>query len=199
MKLWRYIILLIVAGSVCVAAAGARASAQQKAISEKLIRLHVIANSDSNADQKLKLQVRDAVLEYLEGQRWRDRDEAQMWLHKNLPLLESTCAAKLKSLGCNHSVTAVLENEIYPTRTYDTFSLPAGEYLSLKIVLGEGEGKNWWCVVYPAICVPSTAELTEVAAAAGFSDGEVAFITEDNAGIEVRFKILELLNFMKKK
>ena len=199
LKRWYCILLLIVAGSLCVATVGVRASAQQRMLSEKMIRFHVLANSDTDADQTLKLQVRDAALSYLELFNWQSRAEAETWLNNHIAEIENVCRTKLAEFGCSQTVSVTLENEVYPTRKYDTFSLPAGEYLSLKIVLGQGGGHNWWCVVYPSFCTPTPVEFSNIAVSAGFLESEITLITDDSPGVEVKFKILELLNFSKKK
>lgn len=186
--------MLILAGTFCLAAAGALTIEQQMELSNKMIRLHVIAKSDDTRDQQLKLAVRDAVLGEMKGQKFSSRDEAQVWLQQNLQHLSETASAVLLTEHCTDPVRISLGMEQYPVRYYETFSLPAGEYLSLKVMIGEAAGKNWWCVVYPAICLSAGVDgMKEAAVSAGFSSGEVQLITERSPEIQVKFKILELI------
>ena len=165
---------------------GAALLTEQRAMAEKLIRLHVVANSDSDADQAVKLQVRDAVLEAAEGM-----DEAE--LRENLPRLREAARDCLRQNGVSHPVTVSLRWEDFPTRHYGTFSLPAGRYEALRVTIGAGEGHNWWCVVFPSICFRAAAELEEAAVSAGFTDEEIRLITEDGGTYQLKFKLLELL------
>lgn len=191
MKLWKMILACILAGTLCLGAAASGVWAEQRSLSGKLIRLHVIGASDSQEDQSAKLLVRDAVLQVLSEQRWQSRDEAEASLRGLLPQLCRVGEDALQQLDSQQSVTAELTYEDYPTRDYGSFRLPAGEYLSLRVMIGEGEGKNWWCVVYPALCLHASVGAT--AASAGFTAGEVALITEDSPQVMVRFRLLELL------
>ena len=190
MRMGKSIVACLAAGSLCLGAALITADAEQHSLSQKLIRLHVIAASDSEEDQGAKLRVRDAVLASLPSDGWKDQSQAEQEIRALLPDLTQAASEELRSMGMDHTVKAELKLELYPTRYYDTFSLPAGEYLSLRIIIGEGQGKNWWCVVYPALCfgIP-----TEDAAAAGFSDEEISLITEDTASVRLRFRLLEIL------
>ena len=126
----------------------------QQHLAGEVIRLHVIADSDSAEDQRLKLRVRDAVLE--QAEQWlqgvEDRDAAEEILRTRLMDLRDLAAEVVRSAGYAYEVDAWLTPETYPTRDYGAFSLPGGKYLSLRIVIGEGEGHNWWCVVYPPLC-----------------------------------------------
>ncbi len=167
------------------------ARAEQKSISEKLIRLHVIANSDSEEDQAVKLQVRDAIVAILDEESWSSVEEARVWVNENLSTLHDVAAKVLYGAGNDDAVSVSLTREDYPTREYDSFSLPAGEYWSLRIVLGAGEGKNWWCVVYPSLCRKASGAMEVAAVSGGFTESEVKFITEDSVSVKLKFKILE--------
>lgn len=167
----------------------------QQHLAGEVIRLHVIADSDSAEDQRLKLRVRDAVLE--QAEQWlqgvEDRDAAEEILRTRLMDLRDLAAEVVRSAGYAYEVDAWLTPETYPTRDYGAFSLPGGEYLSLRIVIGEGEGHNWWCVVYPPLCTAAaTGELEEKASAAGLSEADIGLITRDGKGCTVRFKSIEL-------
>ena len=131
---------------------------QQKALAEQMVRLHVVAQSDSQEDQSEKLRVRDAVLEevslWLEGA--ATQEEAMAILTQRLPELAQIGA---EIVGEGVAVTASLEEEVwFPTKEYTDFALPAGKYTALRITLGEGEGRNWWCVVFPPLCLGSVSE-----------------------------------------
>ena len=159
----------------------------------ELIRLHVVAASDSEEDQAIKLQVRDAVLESLQAglENATDIEAAKAYIESQLPKLESAANQVLAAAGCGDVATVSLQVEEFAARVYDTFSLPAGLYDSLRITIGEGEGRNWWCVTFPTLCLPATTEGFEaVAAGAGFSDELTGTLTGE---YEVRFYLLDLL------
>ncbi|MBE6948438.1 MAG: stage II sporulation protein R [Ruminococcaceae bacterium] len=160
---------------------------QQTRLADKLVRFHVIANSDDEDDQRTKLEVRDAVLNEIEPllNSVESREEAEAIINNNIPLIIN--AAKTKT---NENVFVTITEESYPTRYYDTFTLPAGTYTSLRITIGEGEGHNWWCVVFPPICTTAAVEEAE---AVGLTDSEIELITEDDADTIIRFKTLEIL------
>ena len=170
---------------------------QQRQLSEKLIRLHVVARSDSEHDQAVKLSVRDAVLarthESLGG-----CDDPRGALQGALTEIEAAAQEQLKSLGEDENVTVRLGKELFPTRDYETFSLPAGVYESLRVTIGEGAGHNWWCVVFPSICLTSSMdELEQAAQTAGFTDSEIKLITEAGDGFVLKFKLVELIQKLK--
>ncbi len=184
---------VILALALALAATAIAATAllrEQQALSEKLIRLHVVANSDSEADQAVKLQVRDAVLAVTEPL-MEGAEDPYAALSDALPAIESAAADCLAALGVSDHVTVTLGPEAYPTRVYETFTLPAGQYISLRVTIGAGEGHNWWCVVFPSICFAATSsDLKSAAATAGFSDGEVQLITEPDS-YQLKFKAME--------
>ena len=172
---------------------GAWSAQQQQELSRKMIRLHVIAHSDSAEDQALKLQVRDAVLDYATAvlQRSADMEEAQEELQSELPRIESIARAAVKAEGYDYGVTASLGQAEFPLKEYDGFSLPAGEYTALRMVIGEGEGQNWWCVVFPPLCTAAACEFDETALAAGLTEEDIALITEEE-GYVLKFRTIEL-------
>ena len=177
---------------VCLVYTIALVGDRQKLRSE-LIRLHVVAASDSEEDQAIKLQVRDAVLESLQDgiENATDIEAAKAYIGSQLPKLESVANRVLAAAGCGDVATVSLQVEEFAARVYDTFSLPAGLYDSLRITIGEGEGRNWWCVTFPTLCIPATTEGFEaVAAGAGFSDDLTGSLTGE---YEVRFYLLDLL------
>ena len=163
---------------------------------EELLRLHVVGASNSEEDQAVKLQVRDAVLASLEEglQDMTDPKEAYDYVARMLPKVEEAANRCLAAAGFSETVQVSLTEEAFPTREYDTFSLPAGVYKALRVVIGEGEGKNWWCVVFPQLCVGTQAQFVETANAAGL-DPELAGTLEGD--YELRFWVLEKLGELK--
>lgn len=165
---------------------GTWAEARQQSIAAGLVRLHVIAVSDDEAEQALKLRVRDAVLDYLRPRLAdaADAEEARAILAVELEGI----AAAAEAAGEGRSVTVTLGQEDYPLRQYDAFTLPAGRYESLRVVLGEGEGHNWWCVVFPTLCLDAVeaGQLQSV-----MSREDYAMVTGGEE-YELRFWLVEL-------
>lgn len=175
--------------------------ADREQLNEGLIRLHVVANSDSGEDQQIKLQVRDAVVESLRVAMAdvADVEQAKAYLQENLPKIQRVANRTLESLGCGETAVVSLCREAFDTRYYDTFSLPAGVYDALRITIGEGAGKNWWCVVFPSFCIPATTEgFADVAAGAGFPDS-LNHALAGEEGYEVRFFLLDALGELEKR
>ena len=169
--------------------------ADRQRLNEDLIRLHVVANSDSEEDQSVKLLVRDAVVSSLEGdlKKLGDVREAKAYLQENLTKIQAVANETLERAGFDQTAVVTLCREAFDTREYDTFSLPAGVYESLRIVIGEGEGHNWWCVVFPTLCLSATTEgFEDTAAAAGFPDS-LSAVLEGEKGYEVRFYLLDAM------
>ena len=190
------LVLLIVSAltvSVCAAL-----QVQQQRMSEKIIRLHVVANSDSSADQAVKLHVRDAVLaaarHALQG-----AGDPQQAIAQALPQLEAAANAALAAQGSRETASVSFRRELFPTREYDTFSLPSGVYRSLRVTIGAGGGHNWWCVIFPSLCVPATADgFVQAAEAGGFTRAEIGLMTQADEGYVLKFRSLELLQALKK-
>ena len=180
---------------------GALALRTQDELADKVVRLHVLANSDSEEDQALKLRVRDAVLEQATAilEQSADRREAESRLRGQLLELERIAAKEIAAEGYDYPVTVNLENTDFPTKEYDGFTLPAGEYLALRVIIGEGKGQNWWCVVFPPLCTAASADVPASALAAGFSEEEVRLITEENQGYVLKFKAVEWWETLKEK
>ena len=163
-------------------------------IYEKVLRLHVIANSDSQADQELKLRVRDAVLEYTTPliSESRSRDEAAAIILEHSEEIERAAAVKLAEYGCFDGVSLEICEEYYPMKDYESFCFPAGNYLSIKVKIGEAEGKNWWCVLFPKLCTSVAVKPEEEFVAVGFTPDQYKVITEnENAAYKIRFRLLE--------
>lgn len=127
-----------------------------------LIRIHVLANSDSQADQQLKLQVKDDVVRYLEPQLAQSHsiEESRQIIQNHLPQLEQTAKNTLQRLNSNYDVTLQYGHFYFPVKYYGGFSLPAGNYEALRILIGEGKGHNWWCVLFPPMCFTDSATST---------------------------------------
>lgn len=185
--------LALLIGLAAVLLVGAKAMQTQEVMAEKVVRLHVLANSDSEEDQALKLRVRDKVLArataLLEAS--ADRKEAEGLLRGDLLEIERIASEEIAAAGYDYSVTAEITNTDFPTKEYDGFSLPAGNYLALRVVIGEGKGQNWWCVVFPPLCTAAASDVPASALAAGFSEEEVGLITEENEGYVLKFKAVE--------
>lgn len=167
--------------------------ADRRQLSEGLIRLHVVARSDRAEDQAVKLQVRDAVLKVLGGQLrgCTDQQQAHQWLSQNLDAVHQAAKTALAEAGMEQSVAVSLEKEAFERRDYESFSLPAGVYDSLRITLGEGQGENWWCVVFPSLCFAPGADFADTAAGAGFSQPLTDAVQRPDT--QIRFFFLELL------
>ena len=169
----------------------------EEEIYDNVLRLHVLANSDSESDQALKLAVRDAILDVgnglLDGA--ESREEAAALLQNHLPLFEAAAKQTIAEAGYEYPVRLTLTEEEYPTKSYGAVCFPSGEYLSLRVIIGEGEGQNWWCVLYPPLCMSAaTAEREEEAfISVGLVGDQYRVITESNSPTyRVRFKLLEV-------
>lgn len=171
---WRRLELVLALTLALVFTYAAAVSRQQDALAGGLLRLHVVANSDTACDQQVKLQVRDAVLDFcrplLAGA--QDRAEVERRLDGQMQALANCAQQALWAAGQERAVTVRLAQEYYPTRNYPTFSLPAGQYLGLRVTIGEGQGHNWWCVVFPPLCeqaaVKQDGQTPELAAQRSF-------------------------------
>lgn len=182
---WELALLL----AVCVTLlTGTWAQARSQMLAARLVRLHVIAVSDDETEQAVKLQVRDAVLAYLEPQ-LQDVTDVNAARQLIAGDLDGIARAAQTAAG-GRPVRVSLGPEHYPTRDYGAFALPAGVYTSLRVTLGAGAGHNWWCVIFPPLCAQA-AGLSEQAVQA-LSDDDVRLVTESGSGYVVRFRLLEL-------
>lgn len=158
-------------------------------IRQRVVRLHVLAHSNSEADQALKLQVRDAVTAAAEGLLSGDetRTQALETLQAALPALQEAAQAQVYAAGQTYPVTVQLTKTAFTTRTYEDITLPAGVYDALQVTIGDGAGRNWWCVVYPPLCVSAAVD----------ADALDAVLTEGQQTVTrtpryaVRFKVVE--------
>ncbi len=164
----------------------------QNALAEQVIRLHVLANSDSQEDQALKLRVRDEILTAVDTLEDESLTAFAEDAQAQLPALEQIAERVLRAEGCADSVAVSLENTWFPTRHYPNFSLPAGEYRALRVCIGEAKGQNWWCVAFPPLCSAVTQEeVTDLSQEAGLTDQSVFLMLEDSAPYVIRFQAVE--------
>ena len=157
-------------------------------ISREVFRLHILANSDSADDQALKLLVRDRVLEASQAlfEQAQTKEEAETLVKRNLHMLCEVAAHTVQDSGCNYPVRAELTRMYFTTRHYEKYTLPSGMYDALRLTIGDGAGQNWWCVMYPSLCVGAASE-TEMED--HLDDGEYEVVTADK--YDFRFKLVE--------
>lgn len=182
-------VAIALALSVCVYAVEDFQSGCEN-VRDSVLRLHVIANSDSDADQQLKLRVRDAIIETgaLIFNECDSKEEAAEIAKEQSAYLTETAERVIRESGREYGVSVEIGKEIYPVRTYENATLPAGEYLSLRVVIGEGAGRNWWCVVFPPMCVSAA---TEEQSLETVLNGEGMMVVNSDPKYEVRFKLVE--------
>ncbi len=165
-------------------------------IRSDVLRLHVIANSDTSVDQNLKLRLRDYILQ--EGKDIFNGsvnvENAVKKIEPVLPELEKSAKAFVNQAGFDYDVKISLSKEYFTTRTYETVTLPAGKYLALRVVIGSGEGHNWWCVMFPPMCVPAADKKGEIENV--FSEKEIKLV-ESKPKYEPRFKVVEIYEQLK--
>ena len=181
--------------TILMSLAGFDASCQQ--IRNNVLRLHILANSDSTADQQIKLKVRDALLTEFEGlfDTATNLEQAQSVAENNLDRLEEVAKATLVKEGAEYSVKVSVAPSDFSTRVYDQYTLPAGEYMAVRVVLGEGKGQNWWCVCFPNLCIGSAAQ----------KDNDASFgkqeqqVVKGGEKYKVKFKVVEIYEKIKNK
>lgn len=167
-------------------------------ITDTVFRLHILANSDSDDDQQLKLKVRDAVLEecsYL-FEKCSNADESAKTAEKNMDMIKATAEKVIEENCKNYDVKCEVTEMHFDERIYDSLTMPAGEYKALRITIGEAKGKNWWCVMFPPLCIPVAAgdieDYDDI-----FTDEEIEMLNNPE-NYECKFYILELIDKMKK-
>lgn len=168
--------------------------AECKEISNEVLRFHILANSDSNSDQLLKLKVRDKVLEYSENifDKATSKLEAESLVKEKLNDITKVAQNEVFANGYNYSVKTELVNMYFNTRYYDNFTMPAGKYDAIRITIGNGKGHNWWCVMYPSLCLSASMDSKEKAEKT-FTDNQCEIIeNSENENIEYKFKIVEV-------
>lgn len=168
----------------------------QRSLEDKTLRLHVVANSDGAEDQAQKLRVRDHVLKTVSDltSNCNTLEETEVVIGSHLEDIQCSAQELLREEGSAYSVKVTLCQEEFMTRDYDGFSLPAGTYHSLRVVIGSGQGKNWWCVVFPSLCAASSVEEFEASARqGGYEENEISLIRKKESRFYVQFKMVEIL------
>jgi stage II sporulation protein R len=178
--------------------------ASQSDVAGKLIRFHVIANSDSKEDQELKLKVRDSVLEYVSPKLINSKDikESRKIINNENKNIKKIAEMVINKNGFKYSIATTLSKEYFPVKTYGNITLPQGEYEAFRILIGSGTGQNWWCVMFPPLCFVDITkgdvafEETERDMRAVLSEDEYELIdnTNDNKEIIVKFKLAEIFS-----
>lgn len=187
---------LIIGLVVCMCTSVVKFEASCMDIRDNVLRLHILANSDSQSDQQLKLKVRDAVINESETDfdRCTDLEDALNKAEASIDSIKDTAQRVIAENGYDYSVEVAVGTEFFNTRVYDELTLPAGFYKSLIIKIGDAKGKNWWCVMYPSICV-GTATKNDFESAVGDDGAEIA---ENPMKYQVKFKIVEYYQNFKK-
>ena len=192
----RFVKMALLTAAVCILLGCCLMRLEQRELSGKLIRLHVKAASDSAFDQAVKLRVRDAVLPQISQLTLgcKTAGQAEQALAAALPALGQTALAALHAADPGQELAVSLRTETAPTREYGTFLLPAGSYRALRFTLGDGAGQNWWCVAFPALCLPATAEgFDEAAQTAGFDANQRELMQGEQPTVKLKLRILEWL------
>jgi len=162
-----------------------------KNISQDVFRLHIIANSNNTDDQELKLKVRDAILKQTDSlyQNAHSIIEAKKLTSENLSLILNTAKNTITENGYSYDVNAEITNMHFDTRHYDNITMPSGQYDALRVTIGKASGKNWWCVMYPALCVGSASNYQELEE--NLTPEEYAILTGSGTQYELKFKVVE--------
>lgn len=162
-------------------------------IYDSCVRLHILANSDNESDQAVKLKVRDKMLEKISAYEADSKEEALLRIEEEKEELIAVARNTLEENGFYYDVNIEIGVEEYPTRYYDDFSLPAGSYTSVRVIIGEGEGQNWWCVLYPPLCTSSAIKYDDEAYIdVGLTKDQYSLITQSSGKYKIKFKILEV-------
>lgn len=181
-------------------------SSEQKNISNKIIRFHVLANSDSIEDQSLKLKVKDEIIKYMMPKLDKSNsiDESRKILKENDKEIKKIAENIINKNGYKYSVNTYLGQDQFPIKTYGNITLPQGQYEAYKIVIGNGQGQNWWCVMFPPLCFVdvtkgevSTKE-TEQKMKKVLKEEELKSINNSKNSYEIKFKVVEEINKLKK-
>ncbi|MGN1298604.1 MAG: stage II sporulation protein R [Candidatus Scatovivens sp.] len=177
------------------------ASNVSKNLECNIFRLHIIANSDSDADQSLKLQVRDNIISYLEKtcDNCKSKNDFIEIANNNLEDLKLIAENTIKDKGLNYPVTIEIGNFYFPTKHYGNISFPAGYYDGLKIKIGNADGQNWWCSLFPPLCFTDVSsgiidEESEENLKSNISEEEFSVVSSTNGVYKLKFKLIEFLN-----
>lgn len=168
-------------------------TASEVEIYDSCVRLHVIANSNSESDQELKLKVRDALLEKINSYEVDSKGEALEAIESDKDQLIEAANQVINENGYDYSVAIETGIESYPTRHYEDFSLPAGKYTSVRVKIGEAKGENWWCVLYPPLCNAGAIAYEDGAYTdVGLTKDQYSLITGASGEYKVKFKLIEV-------
>lgn len=194
MKLFEKVLLLSFVLTVLFSFTGLTAGCED--IPNHVLRLHVLANSDSASDQALKLKVRDRILKECSDMmdNVNNKEEAVSAVKSKLPQLKAAAVDEIRKQGYDYPVDVELTNMYFTTREYDSATLPAGTYDALRVTIGKAQGHNWWCVIFPAMCLPAAEakkELSDV-----LNDSQLG-IVQGREGFEVKFKSVEIYEQVK--
>ncbi|MCH5209828.1 MAG: stage II sporulation protein R [Oscillospiraceae bacterium] len=176
----------------------------QADLRDNLIRLHIIAESDSEADQNIKLKVRDAVLKEVREKFDIEDEKCMEEIIHRLPEFEETANRVLRENGFDYTARAMYGKFPFPEKTYKSMTLPAGDYYGIRIILGNGQGHNWWCVMYPPLCMSEDGEMTlseesKKILRETLDKDTYDIITKKNNEVVVKFKIIEIVQEIKQK
>lgn len=187
---------LVLTVSVAFISQFSQFSAQCDDIRSKVLRLHILANSDSSEDQALKIKVRDRILTASSElfKKSADKEEAEKNVRENLDKIKKVAEDEVKREGFDYAVNAELVNMYFTTRTYDNVTLPAGNYDAVRITIGKAAGHNWWCVLFPSLCIPAASDKQKVD---DVLDKDETEIVTNPDSVVVKFKTVEIVEQIK--
>ena len=195
-KTYMWFVSLALAFIFCLIYLACSAQKEAKAVSDGVLRFHIVANSDSEEDQSLKLKVRDGIAE-LTSRLFADvenKEEAISVAKDHKQEIAAAATEVLRANGCVDRVTVEIKNLYFPTKRYENVFFPAGNYDAIHITIGEGKGQNFWCVMFPALCVPSVSTENDRLLADVLEEGEVELVTHPYT---LKFKTAEWLGKLK--
>lgn len=195
------IVMTAIIPIVCLAVIISYSSSMTESLADKVIRFHVVANSDSTQDQLLKQQVKDEIIAYMEPllKESNDIQETKYIITESLPLIKEIAEQVITDWGKTYSIYVGLDEANFPTKSYGDVVLPAGEYEACRVIIGEGKGENWWCVMFPPLCYLDAS--TGVVPLEGkeqleqqLDSEEYKLITSKSKPYQIRFKIVDKIN-----
>lgn len=196
-----FLTIVAIAISIYMAFSCTYFTASAHAVKRDVVRLHILANSDSEIDQAVKLKVRDALLKTNTSilSNSVTTENAKGHFEKSKDILLKTTKEALKENGFNYDVEITLQEEYFETRTYGNLTFPAGKYTALKVVLGEGNGKNWWCVMFPPLCIPAADGIEANESTTDYLTPSGEKIVNGGKKYIVKFKLLEIYEELRNK
>lgn len=200
-KLKYILVLLILLTTFILITLSSYANTISDDLSQNFFRLHILANSDSEEDQSLKLKVRDNIIEYMSTLTYSglSKEEVILLTEENIDNFQKIAEETIENEGYSYPVSIEVGNFYFPTKLYGNISLPAGYYDALKIEIGEAKGKNWWCSLFPPLCFVDISsgvidEESEEELKENLTDEEFAIITNDSETIKFKFKVVEMFS-----